>query len=313
MELEAKIYVAGHTGLIGSAVVNCLQTVGFDNLLTRPHNELDLIEQSSVREFFEREQPEYVVLAAGKVGGIAANSRYPADFIYTNLVIQTNVLEAARQSAMKRLIFFGSSCMYPVQASQPMKEQELFDGKLEQTSVAYAVSKIAGMQTCLAFNQQENGRRFIPVIPNSTYGENDNLNPESGHVLSALVRRFDDAKNNGEKSIQLWGSGRPRREFVHSSDVADACLRILKADLSSTELPINIGTGEDISIKALAEVIGEITGFQGSIEWDLLRPDGVARKLLDNQRIRDLGWRPSVDLRGGITRFYRWYRSQGLH
>ena len=310
MNSDSKIYVAGHTGLIGSAVLKCLGKTGFRTIITRSSTELDLTNQIGVREFFRLERPEYVILAAGKVGGIAANTRYPGDFIYKNLAIQTNVLEAARVNAVKKLIFFGSSCMYPVSAAQPMQEEGLCAGELEETSIAYAIAKLAGVQMCLAFNKQDRERRFIPIIPNSTYGENDDLDPESGHVLSALIRRVDDAKENGEPNVQLWGSGKPEREFIHSSDVATACLRILESDLSAVDFPINVGTGEEISIEDLANLVVEVIGYKGGICWDSSKPDGASRKLLDSQRIRSLRWRPTVGLREGIARFYDWYLKQ---
>jgi len=307
---QAKIFVAGHRGLIGSAVMRRLRSAGYENILTRLRSELDLTDQKKVNVFFREEQPEYVILAAGQVGGIAENSRYPADFIYNNLMIQANVMKAARETNVGRLIFFGSSCMYPLDAPQPFREESLLQGPLEKTSLAYAVAKLAGVHMCLAFNQQDGAKRFIPVIPNSTYGENDDLNPESGHVLSALVRRLDDARKNQVKGVELWGSGTPRREFIHSSDVAEACLTIMTSDLSDVELPVNIGTGEDISIKELAEMIGEITGFAGQIGWDTSRPDGAPQKLLDHARISSLGWQPAVGLREGIQDFYQWYRAR---
>jgi len=310
VDSDSKIYVAGHTGLIGSAVLKCLGAAGFRNIITRSSTNLDLTDQLGVREFFGQEQPEYVILAAGKVGGIAVNTRYPADFISKNLAIQTNVLEAARANSVKKLIFFGSSCMYPVTASQPMREEELHGGRLEETSIAYAIAKLTGLQMCLAFNKQDGGKRFIPVIPNSTYGKNDDLDPESGHVLSALIRRFDDAKNHGEPNVQLWGSGKPKREFIHSSDVAAACRLILESDLSVVDFPINLGSGDEISIQDLAHLVAEVVGYKGGICWDTSKPDGAPRKLLDSRTARCLGWRPAVDLREGIVGFYDWYLEQ---
>jgi GDP-L-fucose synthase len=307
MEINSKIYVAGDSGLIGSAMVRLLEEKNFQNVVVRSHSALDLTREEQVEHFFESENPDYVILAAGKVGGILANSRFPADFIETNLKIQTNVLSAARRSNTKRLIYFGSSCMYPIGARQPMGEKDLFNGQLEQTSIAYAVSKIAGVQTCLAFNSQEGEHRFIPVIPNSTYGEYDDLDPESGHVLSSLVRRFHEAKLSGASAVLLWGSGQPRREFISGNDVASACFLLLQSDLSSFDFPINLGTGEDVSIAELAVMIREVVGYRGEIEWDANKPDGVMQKLLDASRIRSLGWEPQVTLDNGIRKFYDWF------
>jgi GDP-L-fucose synthase len=304
---NAKIFIAGHTGLIGSAIHKNLQSNGFRNLIVRRRTQLDLCNQENVLNFFEQERPDYVIVSAGMVGGIQANTQFPADFICQNLSIQLNVLQAARQHNVSRVINFGSSCMYPINSTQPMKESELLRGELEPTSASYAIAKIAGVQMCLAFNNQDGVKRFIPVIPNSTYGENDDLNPSTGHVLSALVRRFDDAKKEGKTNVTIWGSGQPYREFIHSSDVASACLKLLEADLSNIELPVNIGTGKEISIKELSELIKRIIGYSGDINWDHRKPDGAPRKLLDNQRIQGLGWQPQMDLEKGIRDFYNWY------
>lgn len=307
MNLDSKIYVAGHTGLIGSAFARRLKRDGYTNVILRTHSELDLTSQPDVTEFFESERPEYVVLAAGKVGGIVENKTYPADFIRINLAIQANVLGAAHQTGVQRVINFGSSCMYPRECPQPMSENALFSGVPEPTSMAYAVSKMAGTQMCLAYNQQYGEKRFIPVIPNSAFGPNDNFNPESGHVLSALIRRLHEANANGDPSVTLWGTGSPCREFIHADDVADAGLMLLQADLTDLEFPLNLGSGSDISIKNLAGLVAKVVGYQGSIEWDTTKPDGAPRKLLDSSRINLFGWSPSVSFEGGLRATYEWY------
>lgn len=307
MNLDSKIYVAGHSGLIGSAFVRRLKRDGYTTVILRTHAELDLTSPPDVTEFFRNEKPEYVVLAAGKVGGIVENKTYPADFIRTNLAIQANILNAAHESGVKRAINFGSSCMYPRECPQPMAENALFSGVPEPTSMAYAVSKMAGTQMCLAYNQQYGEKRFIPVIPNSAFGPNDNFNPESGHVLSALIRRFHEAKENGYPSVTLWGTGMPCREFIHADDIADAGLMLLQADLTGLEFPLNLGSGSDISIKNLAGVVAKVVGYNGAIEWDTTKPDGAPRKLLDSSRINRFGWTPSVPFEDGLRTTYEWY------
>lgn len=307
MEKTARIYVAGHIGLIGSAVVRKFRETGFDNLLLANHSDLDLTDTAAVDYFFEQAKPQYVVLAAGRVGGIIENASYPADFMNTNLAIQLNVLRAAHRARVDKLIMFGSSCMYPRECTQPMPETALLSGPPEATSMAYAVSKLAGLQMCLAYNQQYGAQRFIPVIPNSAYGPNDNFDPSSGHVLSALMRRFHEAKATGAPCVTLWGSGAPRREFVYCDDIAAACLMLLAADTTHLALPLNIGTGTDISIEGLAHRVARVVGYQGDIAWDRGKPDGTPCKLLDSSRIRALGWEPSVDLDEGLARTYRWY------
>jgi GDP-L-fucose synthase len=301
------IFVAGHTGLIGSAMVRRLEQDGFDNLLLARHGELELTDAAAVDRFFDQQHPDYVVLAAGKVGGIIENKTYPADFMNANLAIQLNVLEAARRVGVKKLIFFASSCMYPRECAQPMPETALLSGYPEPTSLAYAMSKLAGMQMCLAYNQQYGEKRFIPVIPNSAYGPNDNFDPQGGHVLSALIRRFHEAKVVGAGSVTLWGSGAPRREFVHADDIANACLALLNGDTAELELPVNIGTGSDMSIRELAEKVAEVVGYAGIIECDASKPDGAPRKLLDSTRIREFGWRPETDFDAGLQDTYTWY------
>lgn len=307
MNLNSKIYIAGHTGLIGSAFLRRLARDGYKNLIVRSHQELDLTIQADVDAFFKQEMPEYVVLAAGKVGGIVENKSFPADFISINLAIQANVLNAAHKSGAKRVVNFGSSCMYPRECPQPMAESALFSGIPEPTSMAYAVSKMAGVQMCLAYNQQSLSKQFIPVIPNSAFGPNDNFNPESGHVLSALIRRFHEAKTGNLPSVTLWGTGTPCREFIHADDIADACSMLLQSDLTDLEFPINVGSGRDISIKDLAQVVAKVVGYEGGLNWDRSKPDGAPRKLLDSTRINQFGWTTSISFENGIRSTYEWY------
>ena len=307
MKNDAVIYVAGHAGLIGSAVVRRLERDGYRGLITRGRSQLDLQDGGRVAEFFDEVHPDYVVLAAGRVGGIIENQTFPADFMDENIAIQLNVLRAARRAGVRKLIFFGSSCMYPRECPQPMAEDALLSGKPEPTSLPYAISKLAGTYMCLAYNKQDHDTRFIPVIPNSAYGPHDNFDPKSGHVLSALMARFHQAKVSGAESVTLWGSGSPRREFIHADDIADACVHLLTQDNAAIELPLNIGVGADVSIKELAELIAGVVGYQGRLEWDLTKPDGAPRKFLDSARIQSLGWKPSVGLAAGLANTYRWY------
>jgi GDP-L-fucose synthase len=262
-----------------------------------------------VEEFFRQEKPEYVLLAAGSVGGIAANRDRPADFLSANLAIELNVVAAAHRAGVRRLILFASSCMYPREAPQPMPETALFAGRPEETSMGYAVAKIAGMQLCLAYNQQFGGKRFVPVIPNSVYGPHDNFDPATGHVLAALIARFHAAKGKGDAKVTLWGSGKPRREFLYADDLAEACWLLLDADLSAVDLPLNIGPGSDSSVRELAQAIAGAVGYRGGIEWDASMPDGAPRKLLNSSRMQRLGWRAQVALDEGIRRTYDWYRA----
>lgn len=304
MTTDSKIYVAGHRGLVGSALVRALRAKGFSNLLEKTRKELDLLDQKKVGEFFRKEKPEYVFLAAAKVGGIFANQTQPAEFIYENLTVQTNVIDAAYRHGVKKFLFLGSSCIYPRMAVQPMKEEYLLSGALEPTNRAYATSKIAGIVTCQAY-AEEYGANFISVMPTNLYGPNDNFDLEHSHVLPALIRKFCDAKHGGKRKVTLWGTGAPLREFLHVDDLADACIFLMqKYDQSDI---INIGTGEDISIKALAELIQKITGFRGQVVWDLSKPDGMPRKLLDVTKLHSLGWRHSISLTEGIKRTYEWY------
>lgn len=307
MDKTSRIYVAGHTGLIGSAVKRALERSGFSNVITASHRDLELTDTLTVDGFFDSAKPEFVVLAAGRVGGIVENQTYPADFMNTNLAIQLNVLRAAHRVGVRKLILFASSCMYPRECPQPMQESALFSGHPEPTSLAYAVSKLAGMQMCLAYNQQYGEKRFIPVIPNSAFGPNDNFDPRSGHVLSALIRRFHEAKEAKASSVTLWGSGNPRREFIHADDIAEACLVLLRGDTSQLQFPLNLGTGKDFSIRELAENIASVVGYTGKLEWDTSKPDGAPRKLLDSSQLLTFGWRPSVDLAGGLKSTYQWY------
>ena len=307
MDRATRIYVAGHRGLIGSAFVRRLQADGYRNVIVRNRADLDLTNESQVLAFFKAVQPQVVVMAAGKVGGILENQTYPADFITSNLRIQVNLMTAAHGVRANRVLFFASSCMYPRDCPQPMAERHLLTGRPEETSLPYAISKLAGMQMCLAFNQQFGGTSFVPVIPNNAFGPNDNFDPKSSHVLSALVRKFHDAKEAGADKVVLWGTGTPRREFIHADDIADAGLLLLNADLSATELPINIGSGGDYSISELATIVRDVVGFKGRIEWDPTKPDGAPRKLLDSARLRSFGWKPKISFSEGLRNTYEWY------
>ncbi|MGD1007809.1 MAG: GDP-L-fucose synthase [Ignavibacteriaceae bacterium] len=308
---NSKILVLG-TGLIGSAFQRLFTGKNYKEVIAVNSHNVDLCDTNETINFFKKVKPDYVINAAGKVGGIIANRDHPADFIVENLSIQMNVIKAAHQVGIERLIFFASSCMYPKEASQPMKEDALLTGKPEETSMPYAISKIAGMQLCLAFNQQFGINKYIPVIPNSVYGPNDNFDPNSGHVLSSLIRRFHDAKENKIKELVLWGTGSPRREFIHSDDLARACFILLSEDYLEVDFPINVGVSEDISIKDLAKIIAEIVGYEGKILWDKTKPDGAPRKLLESSRISSLGWTPLVTLKKGIHETYNWYKEKIL-
>jgi len=307
MQKNALIYVAGHAGLIGSAVVRRLEREGYQAPIIRSRNQLDLKDAGSVDAFFEDIRPEFVILAAGRVGGIIENQRFPADLMDENITVQFNVLRAARKTGVRKLIFFGSSCMYPRECLQPMAEDALLSGRLEPTSLPYAISKLSGTYMCLAYNKQDCASRFIPVIPNSAYGPNDNFDPKSGHVLSSLLARFHRAKAVGAESVMLWGSGSPRREFIHADDIADACLHLLTQDDITVESPINIGIGVDVSIKELAVLIAGVVGYEGRLEWDETKPDGAPRKLLDSALIQSMGWKPKIGLREGVVDTYRWF------
>jgi len=307
---DSRIYVAGHTGLLGSALLRKLRQQGYNTLITRTHAELDLTDKAAVFRFFSVEKPDYVFLCAGKVGGIVSNKTYPADYLHINISIQDNVFEAASRFGVKHLVFYGSSCTYPKLAAQPIKEEYLLTGPLEQTSEAYAAAKIAGLIACRAYNQQYRTNRFIALIPNSMYGPNDNFDLEHCHVLSALVRRFHEAKTTGAPSVTLWGSGRPRREFVYCDDVAEASIFAVKHADRLENRHYNVGSGVDYSIRELALLVARIVGYEGKIEWDTTRPDGAARKLLDSSRFMSLGWKPAVDIEQGLRRTYQWYKER---
>jgi GDP-L-fucose synthase len=304
---NARIYVAGNRGLVGSAVVRVLRVQGYENLLTRSSQELDLRDQQAVNRFFEQERPEYVFLAAAKVGGILANDSYPADFLRDNLQIQTNVIDAAYQRGVKKLVFLGSSCIYPKQAPQPMNEAQLLTGPLEPTNQWYAVAKIAGIKLCQAYRKQY-GFNAISLMPTNLYGPNDNFDLQTSHVLPALIRKFHEAKEAGEASVTVWGTGTPRREFLHVDDLADACLFLMQR-YDEPEI-INVGVGQDISIAELAGLIQSIVGHRGEIVFDADKPDGTPRKLLDVSRLTQLGWSPSMPLKEGIAQTYAWYKSK---
>src|SRR3990167_7572595 len=301
MKKNSKIYVAGHRGLVGPAIVQALQGRGFDNLVLKTHQELDLLDQSAVKKFFEQEKPEYVFLAAAKVGGIMANKTFPADFIYNNLSIGTNIIHNAYAHGVKKLLFLGSSCIYPKLCPQPIKEEYLLTSELEPTNKAYALAKIAGIVMCQSYNE-EYGTDFISLMPTNLYGPNDNFDLENSHVLPALIRKFHEAKKSGKKEITLWGTGDALREFLHVDDFADACLFLME-HYDDSEI-INVGTGEDISIKALAELVKKTTGFNGEILWDNKNLDGTPRKLLDVSKIHALGWRHTISLKEGIRKTY---------
>ena len=304
MDQTAKIYVAGHRGLVGSALVRALQAKGFGNLLLRTSRELDLTRQSAVEHFFRAERPDYVFLAAARVGGIWANSTQPAEFIYQNLMIEANIIQAARETGVKKLLFLGSSCIYPKLAPQPLKEEYLLTGPLEPTNQAYALAKIAGIELCRSYNLQY-GTDFISVMPTNLYGINDNFDLESSHVLPALIRKFHEAKISGKKQVVVWGTGQPVREFLHVDDLAAACLFLME-NYSGSDI-VNIGCGAGLTIRALAELVKEIVGFAGEIIFDTGKPDGTPVKLLDISRLTGMGWKPRISLRDGITATYRWW------
>ena len=307
IEKNAKIYVAGHRGLVGSAIVRSLEGKGYTNVIGRTHHELDLTNQADVFRFFEEEKPEYVVLAAAHVGGINANQTYPADFIYINSIIQCNVIKAAHDHHVKKLLFLGSSCIYPKMAPQPIPEDALLTGPLETTNEAYAIAKISGMEMCKFFKRQY-GDDFISCMPTNLYGPNDNFNLETSHVMPAMIRKFDDAKKANAEYVELWGTGSPLREFLYVDDMADACVYLLEN--YSGEQHVNIGTGKEITIKGLAELVKKVVGFEGEIRWNSDMPDGTPRKLCDVSKLHSIGWKEKVDLEEGIRREYEWYLSQ---
>lgn len=306
LDRTKKIYVAGHRGLVGSALVRKLQAEGFTNILTRTHKELDLTRQADVEAFFEQEKPAYVILAAAKVGGIYANDTYPADFIMKNLQIECNVIDAAYKNGVEKLLFLGSSCIYPRECPQPIKEEYLLSGYLEKTNEAYALAKIAGLKMCAFYNQQY-GTDYISVMPCNLYGINDNFSPENSHVLPALMRKFHEAKLNNEKTVTVWGSGTPLREFLNVDDLADACLYLM--DHYKGNEFFNVGYGEEVTILELAEMVKKVTGYQGKIVLDPSKPDGTPRKLTDISRLKAMGWQPKITLEEGLKQTYEWYQT----
>jgi len=310
---EKNIYVAGHRGMVGSAIVRRLKAQGCENIITATHKELDLTRQAEVEDFFHSQKIDTVYLAAAKVGGIQANNTYPADFIYKNLMIECNIIQAAHETDIQDLLFLGSSCIYPKMAEQPMREDALLTGPLEPTNEPYAIAKIAGIKLCESFNRQF-GRNYRSVMPTNLYGPNDNFHPENSHVIPALLRRFHEAVQTGAGVVTVWGSGSPRREFLHVEDMARACVHVMELDRHTYEKftspmlsHINIGTGQDLSIRELAETVAEVTGFRGEIRFDTSKPDGTPRKLLDISRIKALGWEPRIPLKEGLRSTYEWF------
>ena len=311
MEKDAKIFIAGSKGLVGSALIRHLTQKGYTNLLTPSHAELELLDPTAVATYFQSHKPDYVFLAAAKVGGILANNTYPADFIYQNLMIQNNIIHQSYVTGVRKLLFLGSSCIYPKHCPQPIKEEYLLTGPLEPTNSPYAIAKIAGIEMCWSYNRQY-GTKFIPVMPTNLYGPNDNFNLETSHVLPAMIRKFHEAKIDNEDSVTVWGTGSPKREFLHADDLADACLFIVSQRLSDTafkdKLLFNIGSGKDISIKDLAFTIKKIVGFEGSIIFDKSKPDGTPMKLLDVTNLYGFGWQAKTNLLDGIKSVYKFYK-----
>ncbi len=309
MNKSDKIYVAGHRGMVGSAIVRKLHKEGYGNTVTRTHSEMDLTSQSAVKDFFRSEKPDIVVLAAAKVGGIHANNVFRAQFLYENLMIQNNVIHSAYEQGVKKLLFLGSSCIYPKLAPQPLKEESLLTGLLEQTNEPYAIAKIAGIKMAESYRRQY-GVNYISAMPTNLYGPNDNYDLNNSHVLPALIRKFHTAKMTGAKTVEVWGTGSPKREFLHVDDLADACFFLLNN--YDHELFVNIGTGEDLTIKELAEMIKDIVGFEGQLHWDTSKPDGTPRKLMDVSRLHDMGWKHRIGLREGITSVYKEFAASEL-
>ncbi len=304
MELNSKIYVAGHRGMVGSAIIRNLEERGYSNIIYRDFEELDLRRQGQVEKFFEEEKPDYVYLAAAKVGGIHANNTYPAEFIYDNLMIEANIIHSAYKTGVKKLLFLGSSCIYPKFAEQPIKEEYLLEGQLEPTNEAYAIAKITGIELC-KFYRRQYGCDFISAMPTNLYGINDNFDLETSHVMPALIRKFHEAKINGDKEVVMWGTGKPKREFMYVDDLADGLNHLMLN--YSEEIHVNIGTGEDVEIGELTQIIKEVVGYEGEIVNDLSKPDGTPRKLLDVTRLKDTGYTHKVGLKEGIRRVYKWY------
>ena len=304
MNKDSKIYVAGHRGLVGSAIVRNLEERGYTNIIYRTHKELDLTRQVEVEKFFEEERPEYVFLAAAKVGGIHANNTRPAEFIYDNLMIESNIIHSAYKFGVKKLLFLGSSCIYPKFANQPIKEEYLLTGELEPTNEAYAIAKITGIELC-KFYRRQYGCDFISAMPTNLYGINDNFDLETSHVLPALIRKFHEAKINNQEEVVMWGTGKPLREFMYVDDLADALVHLMLN--YSDEIHVNMGTGKDLSIGELAQIVKEVVGYEGKIVNDLSKPDGTPRKLLDVSRLEATGWKYKTELREGIEKVYKWY------
>lgn len=302
MDKNARIFVAGHRGMVGSALVRKLETSGYRNLVTRTHAELDLTDQAAVNAFFERERIDVVLLAAARVGGILANATQPGEFLYENLVIETNVIHAAYRANVDRLVFFGSSCIYPKLCPQPIRESYLLTSELEPTNDAYAIAKIAGLKLCDAYNR-EYGTRYVALMPTNLYGPNDNYDLKSSHVLPALIRKAHEARLHGDPTLTVWGSGTPRREFLHVDDLAAATLFVLEHDINAGVF--NVGVGEDLSIRELAEAICDVVGYEGELQFDASKPDGTPRKLLDVSRLAEMGWRASIGLEQGVADTYR--------
>jgi GDP-L-fucose synthase len=315
MDLNDKIYIAGHRGLVGSAIVRQLESRGFTNLLMRTHKELDLTNQAQVQDFFKQEQPDYVILAAAKVGGIHANNTYPADFIYQNMMIEANVINSAYENKVKRLLFLGSTCIYPKAVEQPMREDALLTDVLEPTNEPYALAKIAGIKLCESYNRQH-GTDFRSVMPTNLYGVNDNFHPENSHVIPALMRRFHEAKVNNDAEVVVWGTGNAMREFLYVDDMAQASLFVLElgegiynANTQSMLSHINVGTGVDVTIREMAETMKEVVGYKGKLTFDTSKPDGAPRKLIDVTRLENMGWKYNIDLENGLEKTYKWFLS----
>ena len=315
MDKDSKIYIAGHTGLVGSAIVRKLKIEGYSNLIFRDFTELNLTNQQAVFDFFMAEKPEYIFLAAAKVGGIGANNEFPAEFIYDNLMIQNNIIHSVYLSGAKKLLFLGSSCIYPKECPQPIKEEYLLSGKLESTNEPYAIAKISGIKMCQSYNRQY-GTNFIAVMPTNLYGTNDNFDLKNSHVLPALIRKFHEAKETGAESVEVWGTGTPRREFLYVDDMADGCVFLMNNFVPTREqneagdIFVNLGTGEDLTIKELADLIKKIVGFEGKIIWNTEKPDGTHQKLLNIDKIRQMGWLPRKNLEEGIKEVYNWYKDK---
>jgi GDP-L-fucose synthase len=316
MDLNEKIYIAGHRGLVGSAIVRQLKERGFTNLLMRTHKELDLTNQAQVQDFFKQEKPDYVILAAAKVGGIHANNKYPADFIYKNMMIEANVINSAYENKVKRLLFLGSTCIYPKAVEQPMREDALLTDVLEPTNEPYALAKIAGIKLCESYNRQH-GTDFRSVMPTNLYGINDNFHPENSHVIPALMRRFHQAKVDNDPEVVVWGTGKAMREFLYVDDMAEASLFVLELEEQTYQANtrpmlshINVGTGVDVTIREMAQTMRQVVGFKGKLTFDITKPDGALRKLIDVSRLSNMGWDYSTELQGGLEEVYSWYIKQ---